>query len=349
MRIGGRVAISALLSLNVPACGSSRSDNSVPSKEAMRVHTEYDFLLANSSTHELYAAHVNDGPEQVARARSALHEDSRVQVRRNAIVALSAALKDNGVPDYLSALDDQAPAVIAEAAASLTTYAAETTGRPKNLELIGKLREHAAALRKVFTSPDATARYNAACALNLIEDPEVDLATVLADPVAIVRNEGLGIAASRKLGPAEVKVLDALAQKDTEPQLRARAVTIVVLRAAPDLAAPVLAAALARGDVDRQTADAAGDQRLVAALPAMLAYLRAHPYDLAWLTAVKSFKAPCSARALAALLANNMTGSEALAALRALSGKPDWSAEQLAAWAQAQPEDIVPCATPRAP
>jgi HEAT repeat protein len=276
-------------------------------------------------------------------------DNSRAQVRRNAIVALSAALKDKAVPDYLAALDDQAPEVAAEAAASLTTYADEATDRPKNAELIGKLREHAAMLRNVFTSPNATARYNAAFALNLIGDPEVDLATVLTDPVAIVRMEGLGIAASRKLGPADVKVLDTLARKDPDSQLRIQAVTVVVLRAPPDLATPVLAAAFERGDVDLTTANAAEDQRLIAALPAILAYLRAHPYDVSWVSVVKSFNAPCAARTLAMLLSNNMSGSEALATLRSLSGKASATAEQLIAWAQTQPDDTTPCVLSKAP
>jgi hypothetical protein len=46
------------------------------------------------STHELYMQHRGDSPEVVALVRAALREDSRVQVRVNAIVALASDPRD---------------------------------------------------------------------------------------------------------------------------------------------------------------------------------------------------------------------------------------------------------------
>lgn len=106
-----------------------------------------------------------------------------------------------------------------------------------------------------------------------------------------VRAEALGIAASRSLGPGDVKALDAMARTDPDPRLRVRATTIVVLHAAPELAVPVLSAALDRGDVDRTTADAAA----LHPQAAMVSYVRAHPQEAAWAQAIAAIEQPCSA------------------------------------------------------
>ena len=310
----------------------------------MRANTENDFLIAPASTRDLRAQHQNDGPADIARVRAALHEDARPEVRRNAIVALSASLQERALPDYIAALDDTAPQVAGEAAAALATYGAPTTGRDENAEALGALRSHAVVLRAALTSPDITTRYNVARALRVIADPDTDLGIVLGDQTSLVRSEGLGLAASRTLGAADVALLDKVARQDSDPALRARAVTVVAAKAPAELAAPVVSAALGRNDVDRTTADAVSEAHLTAVIPAILTYLRARPYRLEWLTTLIAFNPPCAARTLAGMLSDATSGHAAEQALRTMSGKPSLSTEQLVVWANAQPDDVAPCA-----
>ena len=310
----------------------------------MRAHSEYDFLLSAASTRELYAQHVDDGPDAVALVRAALREDARPELRRNAIVALSASLQERGIRDYAAALDDAALEVVAEGAATLATYGVAATGRLESADAMSALRAHAPRLRDVLGSRDDTARYNAARALRVIADPIVDLAVLLGDESTLVRSEGVSLAATRSLGPGEVTLLDRLARTDPDAALRARVVTVVAAKAPPELAVPVVSAALARNDIDRTTADAVRESRLIGVVPAMLAYLHSHPSRTEWLGALMSFRPTCAARTLTGLVADPASGHAAQEALRALSGHPDWSLEQLEVWAKAQPDDVAPCA-----
>jgi len=312
----------------------------------MRVHSEYDFLLDAKSTRDVYAQHVHDGSDDVALVRAALREDARVQVRRNAIVALSASLKERGVPDYIYALDDPASEVRAEGAASLANYVAATM-QPVNNDALTALKTHASGLRAALASDEPTTRYNAARVLRLIGDPKTDLATLLRDDSPLVRSEGLSLVATRSLGPSETALLDSVARTDSDAALRARAVTLVAAKAPPKLAVPIVSAALGRNDVDRSTADAVRDARLTGVLSAILDYLRGRPYRTEWLNALMSFRPPCAAQLLAQMMADATSGHAAEEALRTLSGHREWSATQLEAWAKAQPADVVPCAGPR--
>jgi hypothetical protein len=311
----------------------------------MRVHHEYDFLLSASSTSELHHQHVHDTPEQVAHVRAALHNDARVDVRRNAVVALEAALSERCIPDCIAALADSAPEVSTEAAAGLATYAPAYLSRPENPPALAALRSHAAALRSAMASSNETVRYNAAMALRTIADAQVDLGVLLRDDSPLVRREGLALASVRVLGAPEVKALDELAHKDPDQQLRTQAVNVVAYYA-PALALPVLQAAFTRGDVDNGTANAIEDRRLVAATPAVLGYLQRQPKAVRWLQTLVAFKATCAARAIAGLLSDDTAGYPATEALRTLSGHPDWPTAQLAAWAARQPGDVGPCVEP---
>jgi len=69
----------------------------------MHLDHRFDFLLG--ATRDIYRAHVKADAARVALVRAALHEDAREEVRRNAIVALTAAQDAAAVPDYIAALD----------------------------------------------------------------------------------------------------------------------------------------------------------------------------------------------------------------------------------------------------
>src|SRR5262249_52119528 len=99
--ISSRILLALVLTAVLSSCGRSRREHGARLEKDMRVHSEYDFLLDAKSTRDVYAQHVHDGSDDVALVRAALREDARVQVRRNAIVALSASLKERGVPDYI--------------------------------------------------------------------------------------------------------------------------------------------------------------------------------------------------------------------------------------------------------
>jgi hypothetical protein len=60
--------------------------------------------------------------------------------------------------------------------------------------------------------------------------------------------------------------------------------------------------------------------------------VRANPKDTILRTLV-SVRAPCAARTIAGLLADDVAPRPALDALRALSGRGEWTAEQLTTWA----------------
>ena len=308
---------------------------------------KYDFLLSPSSTHELYDRHVHDSPEEIATVRSALREDSRAIVRVNAIVALSASLKERAIPDLMAALDDTDPDVVSEAAFSLAASAPEYLSRPENKETMAALRSHAAAVRAALSSANVRVRFNAATVLVALVDPDVDLGILLRDTTSLVRAEGLKLAAARAtaghaIGPADVKLLDAVARTDADPQLRTRAVNLVADHA-PMLAAPVLVAAFERGDVDRGLAQTIEANKLGYLVPAIVAYVQKQPKEAYWLKTLVVLKATCASQVIAGLLADYTTGELAAEALRSLSGHSDWTAAQLEGWAKQQPADVAPC------
>ena len=312
----------------------------------MDVHHEFDFLISASSTRELHAQHVNDGPEELAQVRAALRTDSRSEVRRNAIVALTAALAERGIPDYISALDDSAADVVAEAAFSLATYSPAYMTRPESKEGMAALRTHATALRGALQSSSARTRFDAAHALRVIADPDVDLSLLLEDESSLVRNEGMALAYERSVDAKEVALLDKVARSDSDEDLRGQALALVARRAPPSLAVPVLSAAFARGEVPFILANAVEDAKLTQLTPSIVEYVEGHPKAFRWLAVLSSFNATCAARKIAAMLSDPATGPYALDALRSLSGHSEWGEEQVKQWAMQQSEDAAPCLAP---
>jgi HEAT repeat protein len=308
----------------------------------MHEDAKYDFLLSAASTRELWAQHRNDDPQTIALVRAALKHDAREQVRRNAVVALTASVMARGVPDYIPALDDPSPIVAAEAAFALATYAPASLSGPENEPAMTALRGHATQLRALLASPSETARFNAATALRVIADPDVPLAKLLGDDSALVRREGLDLAARRSIGAPELQALATLAEHDSDPQLRITAVNTAIDRA-PQLAASLLSSALQRGDVDRGTAQLIAQHKLTASVPAILAYLARQPRAAYFFETLAALGATCAARAIAAHATDAWSTGFAIDALRALSGHADWSKDQLFAWAAQQPDDAAPC------
>ncbi len=334
------------------ACSNDASRD--VSKEPMRVHHEYDYLIG-PSTHELYVRHRDDGPKEVAELRAALRRDSRVEVRRGAVIALTAALKIDSIQDCIAALDDPDPRVYTEAAHTLTVWGTAGTSNEDNPAALRALREHAPAFREVFKSPPsaetANIRYNAAEALRVIADPEENLVPLLSDPLDNVRSEGLRLVEAliyerkKTLGPADVAALDNVARTDSDPQLRWRAVTLVANGAPPDLSISVVSDALGRGDAHGGISSAVIDRGLTGTIPAIIAHLRTNPRGDAateWIKVLVAFRATCAARVIASFLNAPSVGFPAEEALRELSGNRG-TADMLAAWADAQREDVPPC------
>lgn len=308
----------------------------------MHEDAKYDFLLSASSTRELWAAHRDDDSQTIALVRAALKHDAREQVRRNAVVALTASVMARGVPDYVAALDDPSPVVAAEAAYALAIYGPASLSGPENEPAMTALRGHAALLRALLASPGETARFNAATALRVIVDQDVPLARLLGDDSALVRREGLDLAARRSIGAPELQALAAVAERDPDPQLRVTAVNTAIDRA-PQLAGVLLSSALQRGDVDRGTAQLIAQHKLTASVPGILAYLARQPRAAYFLETLAALGATCAARAIAAHATDAWATGFAIDALRVLSGHADWSKDQLFAWAAQQPDDAAPC------
>jgi hypothetical protein len=306
----------------------------------MHPDRQFDFLLG--TTQEIYRAHVEADAARVALVRAALFEDARPDVRRNAIVALTAARKAAAVPDYIAAIDDSAPSVAAEAAASLAAFGPVSLSGPANEPALAALRAHAPRLRELLGAPLETTRFNALCALVAIADQDTPLATVLGDEAGLVRREALELAGARTLGADDVAALGAFAAKDPDAQLRVMAVNLVAARA-PQLALPVLAAALARGDADRSTAGLVTDAKLVALVPAILAYLKANPKEPYFFATLAAFGATSAAKTIAQLAKGPWNEAFAIDALAKLAGHDDWPTDKLFAWANAQRESGPPC------
>lgn len=322
-----------IMLLVLSACSSSPVEHhSTESGSLMQVNHDNDFLLAPTSTHDLHAEHVQDSPAEVARVRAAL-TDARVEVRRNAIVALTAALKEKAMVDYQRAIEDPAPEVYTEAAATIALYGSAYMDRPQNPVVLATVRKYAPKLRTALEVNNATVRYNAANALRAIADPLVELNAMLGDETALVRSVGLELAARRPLSAADVQVLGEVAARDSEPDLRVRAVNVVA-RFAPAQAVPIVTAAFARGDVNNDTADAVEASELKALVPAIVAYLQKQPKDVRWLQTLVAFRATCAAPAIAELMADYTAGVFAERALRALLEQPTGSRDHLIAVAK---------------
>ena len=280
--------------------------------------------------------------------RAALRDDARAKVRVHAIVALSASAKAAANDAYTAALDDPDPAVQAEAAFTLTVFARASVGAAPDAQVAAVLRAHAPALRAQLASPDARTRANLASVLVFLVDPDVDLGVLLRDPTSLVRGEGMKLAiaraaAARTIPPADVTLLDAVARSDPDGQLRLAAVNAVAGFAPAAAAAPVLAAAFERGDVDTATARAITEARLTVVVPAMLAYVQKEPRATYFIEALAALHATCASAAIGALLTHFTAGDAAAAALRSLSGHPEWTPAQLGDWARQQPAHVAPC------
>src|SRR5262249_7088642 len=154
----------------------------------------------------------------------------------------------------------------------------------------------------------------------------------LGDGSALVRREGLDLAARRAIGAPELQALATVAERDPDPQLRVTAVNTAVDRA-PQLAGALLASALQRGDVDRGTAQLIAQHKLTASVPEILAYVARQPRAAYFFQTLAALGAVCAARAIAAHAGDAWATGFAIDALRALSGHADWSRDQLFAWA----------------
>ncbi|HEX4419357.1 MAG TPA: HEAT repeat domain-containing protein [Kofleriaceae bacterium] len=338
--IGVLGAIGATLGL-VAGCPASDGDHTTTAHgRHMTADHNNDWLVVpdGASSRELYQQFAGSGQRGADKARPAL-SDARPEVRRNAIVVLTAAIAADGVPDYLAALDDDDPFVASEAAAALASYGPASLSGPENPRAMAALRGHAAAIRDVLRSPNLTARYNAATALLAIVDPDVPLASLLGDEAALVRSVGLQLAGRRTLAAADVEALDRLARHDDDRQLRVRAVNIAGDRA-PALAEPMIAAALARGDVDRTTSEIVSAHRMTTTIPAIVTLIATHRESGYFLLTLAALGATC---ALPAMADPALDPSYATDALRKLSGHPEWTLAQLRAWAAQQPGDAPPC------
>lgn len=326
-----------LFAAALAACNASADQRRASSGGPMEIHHEFDDLLDAPSTHDLHEQHVHDDATAVAHVRAALRTDSRPEVRRNALVALSAAIRDQAIPDYVSALDDPDLDVAAQAADQLVSWAPAYMGRKQNDAGMSALRAHADKLRNALDSTNETTRYYGARGLRVIADTQVPLAKLLGDGSGLVRAEGLLLAQSRSLGSDDVKALDKLSRTDPDERKRSQAVTVVVDKAPPELALAVLEAALSRGDVDTSTADAVRARQMKIAIPAIVRWVPSHPKDLAWLDTLVALNATCAASTLVTLLSDFTAGTPARDALRALSGHPEWREAELTKWAATVP------------
>jgi len=95
--------------------------------------------------------------------------------------------------------------------------------------------------------------------------------------------------------------------------------------------------------VDRSTADLVADAKLVALVPAILAYLKANPKEPYFFATLAAFGATCAAKTIAHLAKGPWNEAFAMTALAKLSGHVDWPLDKLLAWANAQPESGPPC------
>jgi HEAT repeat protein len=308
----------------------------------MQPNSEFDFLNATTNTHDLYAQHLNDNSDDIRNLRKALATDSRTTVRRNAVVALTAAEKERANDAYISALDDPAVEVVTEAALALASTAPAYISRPANESSFAALRAHAARLRDALSSQDVRVRFNAAFALGVIEDKDVSLSTLLHDSADIVRGEGLALAASRELRATDVEALAELAHASSNANERVKAVNLVAFNA-PRSAKDVIVAALNRDDVDAGTARAVRAKHIVGVVPAIVEYIKNHNAAGEWFEVLADLNAVCAARAIADQMREDANVPAALEALRRLSGHPDWSRVQLEAWASQQVADAAPC------
>ncbi|HEY4240503.1 MAG TPA: hypothetical protein VGM88_11845 [Kofleriaceae bacterium] len=227
---------------------------------------------------------------------------------------MCARVGQDALPAYRAALRDDDATVAAEAAYALAMYEPASVSRPQ--------------LHAWLASPIDSVRIDAVVSLAQLGDASIPLAPLLSDPLPVIRSAAVRLAAVRALAPDEVAALATLASQDDDDSLRRGAVAALAARA-PD-PAPLVAAALARGDVDGATASAIASRRLPV-LPAVAAYLALH-HDAAFYAPLVDLHAVCASAAIA-------TDDSALAlhALGALSGHADWSEAQLHAWAAQQP------------
>lgn len=335
--------------LLIIACGSRDQ----PKVSEMTAEKRFDFLAEDISTRELYARHHGDSPEMIATLRAALRTDARPNVRQNAIVALTASPDAATLDDFIVGLEDHDPAVVSEAgfsiAAMLKDMSLADTARTRALVA---LRAHAETLRNAFGSTRERVRFNVMTALEAIVDPNFDIAKALQDEASLVRNEGLALAAGRanmdrKLSRHDVDALIDFVRQNKDARFHDDAMDLLV-RFAPAQAGPLLVSSIADDSIGYQGLKHLVELNLTNAVPAILAYIKAHPgqWSKEHLDTLVAFHATCGAPLIAELFAaehDKVRSAWISDALRALSEQHELGDQALVSWANRQAADAAPC------
>lgn len=328
-----------LLLFMLSACNSTDAG-----KPVQRIHHEYDYLLANRAKenhHDEFG--LGRPPIDVPKARAALLEDSRAEIRVRALMSIAAALAEKGIPDYIAALDDPSIDVVAEAAHELAATGSAYMDRDPSAPAMSALRTHAAGLRTIATTSGAVGvgavRAHAAEALVFISDRD-SLTPFLRDKE--LAGFGVELAAQLSLSAEEIGLLEKIVRAEPKNTGALR----VLVDKSPPVGLPLLKAAIERGDADFEFADVVVAHKFTGAIPGIVRVLAKTPRDysvMRWIDALAKLNAVCTARAIANILADPVFESSAIVALRSLSGHPDFTELQLEHWAMSQPDDVTPC------
>lgn len=339
------------ISLLLTACGS----HDKPTVSEMLDHKRFDFLTEDIGTRELYAQHRGDSPEMIATLKAALRSDARPKVRQNAIVALTASPDPTKLDAFIGGLDDRDPTVVSEAGFSIAAMLQDVTfADPERRRALAALRAHAQPLRNAFASTDERVRFNVMVVLEAIVDHDFDIASALQDDSSLIPGEGLALATLRanqdtKLSPHDVDALGAFVRQTKDPQFREDTLNLLV-RFSPAQGVPLLIGSIADDTISYQGFKSLVELKLTAAVPAIVAFLEAHPghCSTSHLETLTAFHATCAAPLLARLFEAQRDDVQAgwiRDALLALSGQRDrdLSDKQLIAWAKRQAADAPPC------
>lgn len=319
----------------------------------MVANKQFDFLAENIGTRELYARHRGDSPEMIATLRAALRTDARSSVRQNAIVALSASPDTATLDDFIVGLDDSDLDVVSEAGFSIATLLTDASladaARTRGL---GALQAHAEPLRKAFGATRERVRFNVMAALEAIVDHDFDIARALQDEASLIRNEGLALAVRRAnkdltLSAHDVDAVINFVRQTKDARFHDDGMDLLV-RFAPAQAGPLLVSSIADDTIGYQGLKHLVELKLTNAVPAILAYVKAHPgqWSKEHLETLVAFHATCAAPLMAELVAtehDKVRSAWIGDALRALSEKNELSDTELVGWAKRQVADAAPC------
>jgi hypothetical protein len=333
----------------IVACGSRDK----PKVSEMTAKKQFDFLAEDIGTRELYARHHGDSPEMIATLRAALRTDARANVRQNSIVALSATPDMATLDDFILGLGDPDPAVVSEAGFSIAAMLKDSSlADATRTRGLGALRAKAEPLRKAFDSTRERVRFNVMTALEAIVDHDFDVARALRDPASLVRNEGLALAiiranADQKLSAHDVDALIEFVRQTKDARFHDDGMDLLV-RFAPAQAGPLLISSIGDDTIGYQGLKHLVEMKLTNAVPAILAYVKAHPdqWSKEHLETLVAFHATCAAPLMADLFTaehDKVRSAWIGDALRALSERNELSDKDLVGWAKRQVVDAAPC------